>query len=548
MKCARRADGSVDYIVVMVEDVTQRKRAEAALVESERNLAAEVASMARLQEVSTRLVQTGDSTSLLQEIVDAAMAITDAHMGDIQFRDRESGRLRIFASRGFERRFLDSLNAAHAEADPRLESGTRLMIADVASSELLDSSLREVLLAAGVRAMTCTPLVSRSGQLLGMLCTHHRASHSPAARDLHVLNLLARQASDWFERTRAEEDLRVSEQRFRRTFECNMVAMGVWTADGGIVGANDALLDMLGYTRDDLAHGRVNWIKVTPPEQAYLDQLSLAEIREKGVGSPYEKEWFHKDGHRVPTLVGGAAFTGTADQGVFFAIDLSERKRAEEERRALLASERDARTVAEQANRLKDEFLATLSHELRTPINTVLMWIHLMAQGKLDEAGVKKALEVMDRGVKTQVRLIDDLLDLSRITSGKLRMELEEVDLAAAIRAAVDTVLPAATAKGITVGCFLANESEGAQVRGDSTRLQQIFWNLLNNAVKFSPNGGDVEVRMDRTAEGGRFSCATARPASIWSLAAHARAVPPGIAGGAPIRWTLAGTRHRQAR
>ena len=501
VKCARLVDRSVDYFVAMIEDVTQRKRAEAALLESQRNLAARMASMVRLQEVSTRLVGADDSTTLLQEIIDAAIDITAADMGNLQFRDRESGTLRIFASRGFERSVLDFFNALQERPDPCLASGARLVIDDVATSALLsDSSLRDVLLAAGVRAMQCTPLVSRTGQLLGLLCTHYRAPQYPADRDLRVLDMLARQASDWFERTRAEEALRDSEQRFRRTFECNMVPMGVWTRDGGIVEANDALLDMLGYTREDLTHGRVNWMKVTPPEQLYLDERSLAEIEEKGVGAPFEKEYIHKDGHRVPILIGGAAFTGTANQGVFFAIDLSERKRAEEERKALLASERDARSAAEQANRLKDEFLATLSHELRTPINTVLMWIQLMAQGSLDETGKKKALEVMERGVRAQVRLIDDLLDLSRVTSGKLRMEVEQLDLATPIQAAIETVLPAASAKGIALERFMAEES--AWVRGDSTRLQQVFWNLLNNAVKFTPEGGEIEVRMDRASGG----------------------------------------------
>ena len=301
---------------------------------------------------------------------------------------------------------------------------------------------------------------------------------------------------DITDRKKADDALRESEERFRRTFDCNMVPMGIWTRSGPVVGANDALLDLLGYSREDLEAGLIDWRNMTPPEHLARDQTALNEIDKEGVAAAWEKEYFRKNGQRVPVMLAAAAFTGTADRGVFYAVDLSERKRAEEERKELLASERDARSAAERANRLKDEFLATLSHELRTPINTVLMWIHMMHRGTLDEAGVKKALEAMDRGVRAQVRLIDDLLDLSRITSGKLRIEVEQLDLAATIQAAIDTVMPAANAKGVRLRrCF---SDQRASLLGDATRLQQVFWNLLANAVKFTPQGGDVEVQLDR--------------------------------------------------
>jgi len=144
----------------------------------------------------------------------------------------------------------------------------------------------------------------------------------------------------------AEAAFQESENRFRRIFDCNMIGMGIWNRSGGITHANDALLNLIGYSREELTAGLVNWYALTPPEQLYLDERSLAEIEATGVGSPYEKEYIHKTGRRVPILVGGASFTGTADSGVFFAIDLTDRKQAEG---ALRRSEERLRLALEGA-------------------------------------------------------------------------------------------------------------------------------------------------------------------------------------------------------
>ncbi|HTN84653.1 MAG TPA: ATP-binding protein, partial [Sorangium sp.] len=175
--------------------------------------------------------------------------------------------------------------------------------------------------------------------------------------------------------------------------------------------------------------------------------------------------------------------------------DITGRKRADEERAALFASKRRARAQAEEANRLKDEFLATVSHELRTPLNAILGWSHLLqARSAAAEAAEQRArgLAAIERNARCQARLIEDILDVSRIITGKVRLERQLVDLDAVIGAAVESLRPAADAKGVALE--LAVAAGGARVVGDATRLQQVCWNLVSNAIKFTPAGGVVGV------------------------------------------------------
>ena len=167
-------------------------------------------------------------------------------------------------------------------------------------------------------------------------------------------------------------------------------------------------------------------------------------------------------------------------------------------------NEQEARIRAEEANRLKDEFLSTVSHELRTPLNAILGWTWLLVGGKLDEAGARRAVQTIERNARAQSQIIDDLLDVSRIVTGKLRLKVLPVDLTPLIEAAVDAVRPAAQAKGIQLEARVqAQLSRAGLLRGDPDRLQQVIWNLLTNAVKFTPAGGRVEVLADVADETG---------------------------------------------
>lgn len=177
------------------------------------------------------------------------------------------------------------------------------------------------------------------------------------------------------------------------------------------------------------------------------------------------------------------------------AVDVTERRRAEEEREQLLLREQAAREAAEVANRMKDEFLAVLSHELRTPLNPILGWARLLRTGKLDENKKAIALETIERNAQLQTQLIGDLLDISRILQGKLSLKISLVNLAAIIEAAKNTVQLAADAKAIQIHTELSPVDQPCM--GDANRLQQVLWNLLTNAVKFTPTGGQVYIKLE---------------------------------------------------
>jgi signal transduction histidine kinase/ActR/RegA family two-component response regulator len=176
--------------------------------------------------------------------------------------------------------------------------------------------------------------------------------------------------------------------------------------------------------------------------------------------------------------------------------EVKERRQVEERLRLALVGEQMARAEAETANRMKDEFLATVSHEIRTPLNAIIGWSHLLRTGRLDEATAARAVETIDRNAKSQAQLIEDILDVSRMITGKLRLNNEPVDIASVINAAIDSVQLAIDSKDLKLEITL--DPSARHTLGDASRLQQVVWNLLANAIKFTPTGGRIEVKVER--------------------------------------------------
>ena len=182
--------------------------------------------------------------------------------------------------------------------------------------------------------------------------------------------------------------------------------------------------------------------------------------------------------------------------GISISVLSQARLSAQAKLQQLLASEQDARSSAEEANRFKDEFLATVSHELKTPLTAINGWARMLRRGRLNTTESSRALDIIERSAKSQNQLIDDLLDVSRIITGNMRLNVCPIALGSVVEAAVEVVRPAVEAKGIYLSVTLDPSAE--PVSGDAERLQQVVWNLLSNAVKFAPNGGQVKVKLRR--------------------------------------------------
>lgn len=306
-------------------------------------------------------------------------------------------------------------------------------------------------------------------------------------RELHEAELRRRYQ-------KSEEALRASDIRFERLVESNFIGIVVADRDK-ITNANKAFLTMIGYTREEMIAGEIRWRDITPPEYRDLDERGLRELAAYGYSAPFEKEYYRKDGSRVSFLIGGTLLEREPFKFICFVLDLTDRKRLEQERQRLFR-EQEARKLAETANSMKDQFLAAFSHELRTPLNAIMGWSEIMRKKPFDQTLFADALGAIHRNAEAQARLIDDILDVSRIIAGQLQLHIRPVELTQIADAAIDSIRPEAEAKGISIDKEF--DSSMIVISGDPTRLQQVVWNLLSNAVKFTSNGGKVKVSVRR--------------------------------------------------
>jgi PAS domain S-box-containing protein len=335
------------------------------------------------------------------------------------------------------------------------------------------------------RSVLCLPLL-RGAEVVGVLYMEHALVDGAFGPErVQLLATLAAQAAISLETSRLYASLQEGEARLRRLVDANIIGIRFAHADGRIFEANDAYLQLLGRTREDLAAGLLNVRAVTPPEYHAAQQRATAQLAAEGRYTPYEKEYQRPDGTRVPVLSGGTWLDPAQRSTVGFVLDISERRQAE--------AERAARRAAELANRAKSGFLANMSHELRTPLNGILGYAQLLLLDEGLSAAQQRALSIIEQSGDHLLTLINDILDLSRIDAGRFELVVDVMDVGSLLRTVCDIVGLEARQKA------LAFEAIGPgplpAVKADEKRLRQVLLNLLNNAVKFTP-AGRVSLRI----------------------------------------------------
>ena len=327
------------------------------------------------------------------------------------------------------------------------------------------------------RSILCLPLINQSKLNGALYLENNLAPGVFAPARSAVLKLLASQAAIALENSHLYRDLAEREAKIRRLFDANLIGIGIWNSKGQILDANDAYLRTIGYDREDLLSGRLNWMALTPPEWAARTAQSVQELRMTGRAVPFEKEYFRKDGSRVPLLFGSAVFDESGEQGFSFMLDLTERKRSE-------ASLGEMQKQLTHANRVAalGQLSASIAHEVNQPIaatvtnaQAALRWL------RLDPPDLDEVRQALDRIVRDGARA-GAVVQGIRSFSKKASPHSDRVDINAAAREVIELTGNEAMKNGVLVRTIF---SEGLPlIRGDRVQLQQVILNLILNAVE----------------------------------------------------------------
>ena len=465
----------------LVAENAQRKRAEKESVAWKDELAAELMAMSRLHEFSTRLLSKAGLLPLLEEVLNAIIALQNADFGNVQLYNPETKTLEIVAHRGFQRNFLDyfsSVNEPGAACGRAMQRRERVIIEDVLADPDFEPH-REIAALAGFRAVQSTPLFSRSGEPLGMISTHFRQPHRPSGHDLRFTDLYARLAGELIERQRAEEALGASEERFRRYFELGLIGMAMTSPAKGILEVNDEVCGMLGYERSELL--KKTWAEMTHQDDLASDVAQFNRVMAGEIdGYTLDKRWIRKDGRVIDTIMSAKCLRradGSVDYFVGLVQDITERKRSEEALRAAQAQLAHMARVTTMG-----ELTSSIAHEVNQPLAAVvtngdacLRWLG-NDPPNLDKARLSVA------GIIKEGNRAGEIIQRVRALAKKTPPQKTMLG----VNEAIEEVIGLVGAELAKHQVLLLKElmSDLPTVFGDRVQLQQVILNLIANGIE----------------------------------------------------------------
>jgi PAS domain S-box-containing protein len=483
-------------VAVLFQDVTERRWTEEALRESETR-------QAFLLELADRLRLLSEP----REVITVASEALGQHLGVSQVgycevdADQDTvvaggeygdGRMPSFVGYRFR---LSDYGPGYG---PALRAGEDIFYEDIETDPRAMPGGSEEMRLSHVRAGAAVPL-NKAGRLVAFLYAAHPEPRRWPDVERRLFRDVAERTWAALERARAEAALRESEARFRESVEVATVGVLFFDFEGRIIDANDAFLKMGSYSREDVEAGRLRWDELTPPEWLPASYRAIAEMETAGETTPYEKEYYRKDGSRWWALF---AAKSLGDHGnIEYVLDITERKHADAERERLLAEAEHERHLAEEAVRVRDVFLSIASHELRNPLTTIKASAQLLSrslqQDLLDKGRGERLTHMLVESSDRLAVLVDDLLDVSRLQSGQLRIDRQPTDLASLVRETVAGQSVATATRRIHLEI-----SDGHSLILDAERIRQVLVNLLDNAIKYSPENSEIRVLLTHDDEG----------------------------------------------
>ena len=464
---------------------TREQLLRAAAEQSEANmrieLRAELAAMNRLHELTARWLGSAELRTVLQEVLDASIEILNADFGNIQLYDVTSRGLRIAVQRGFDQDFLDFFETVHegtGSCGTALQKRSRVVVEDVLAEPSFAPVL-SIVISSSFRAVQSTPLISRSGELLGVLSTHFRRPHRPSAPDLRLLDLYARQAAELIERGQAEEKLRRSEERFRRYFDLGLIGGALTSPDKGCLEVNDELCRILGYEREELLSK--SWAELTHPDDLPADLAQFERVLVGDIdGYSLDKRWIRKDGTLVYSIMAARAVRradGTVDYLVGLVQDITARKSAEE---SLLRLQADLAHVSRMAT--MGELTSSIAHEIKQPLAAITTNAQACARWLAQEpSNIQEATAAVARIVRDASRA-SEVVSRIRAFIQRREMQSSRLDLAEVTREALSMTESEIRRHGVSLSVALAPKL--APVIGDRVQVQQVILNLITNAIE----------------------------------------------------------------